>query len=106
MACLGIVTALQDDSDIKYAKSTGSGGWEMVLATNPEEAAMHFDAASCYETTADLDYHRSCLLEETQKRGYCPEEIYLKESWNDSIRIRSDENGTRTFSSQCQLILR
>ena len=91
------VTASQDDSDLKYAKSTGSGGWEMVPATNPEEVAMNFDAAPYYETTADLDYHRSRLPEETQKRGHCPEEIYLKESWDDSIRIRSGENSSRTF---------
>ena len=92
------VTASQDDSDLKYAKSTGSGGWEMVPATNPEEVAMYIDDAPYYETTADLDYHRSCLPEETQKRGHCPEEIDLKESWNDSIRIWSGENSSRTFS--------
>lgn len=92
------VTVLQDAKDIKYAKSTGSGGWEMVPATDPKELAMYLEDAPYYETEAILDYHRSCLSEEVQKRGHCPEEIDLKDSWNDSMRIWSGQNGSRTFS--------
>jgi hypothetical protein len=94
------VTILQDARDIKYPQSTGSGSgdWDMVPATDPEKRAFYLSAAPNFETTAIFVDWRACLPEEVQKRGHCPKEIYLKESFNNTMRIGSGQNSSRTFS--------
>jgi hypothetical protein len=48
-------------------------------------------------TDVSFEYARTCSDDESNKRGHCPEEVDLNDSWDNEIRVWLGQNSSKTF---------
>jgi hypothetical protein len=48
-------------------------------------------------TDVSFEYARTCFDDERDKRGHCPEEVNLNDSWNNEVRVWLGQNSSKTF---------